>query len=103
VDGEDGALVVVRAGELELQLQARQLLLQAGEEALDLVLSLGGLALGDQLAPGGQLLGVGAQALERVEPPLEAAALLQDGSALRGIVPEARVLDLVVDLGEAPL
>jgi hypothetical protein len=63
VDGEDGALVVVGAGELELQLEAGELGFEAGQEALDILV---GLALGEQLAPGGELVGVGAQALQGV-------------------------------------
>jgi len=100
VDGHDGVLVVVGTGELELQLQRGELARQAVEEALDLGVAL---ALRQELAPGGQLVGVGAQALQGFEAALQAAPLLQDGGALRAVVPEAGVFQLVVDLGQAPL
>jgi hypothetical protein len=97
VDGDDGVLVVVRAGELELQLQLVELGGQAGEERLEVGV---GLALGEELAPGGQLLGVGAQAFERLQAALQPPPLLENGRALRRVVPEFSVFELVVDLGE---
>jgi len=99
VDGDDGVLVVVGAGELELQLQLVELARQAGEERLDLGV---GLPLRQQLAPGGELVGVVAQVLQGREAALQPPPFLKDGRALRRVVPEFSVFELVVDLGEPP-
>ena len=95
-------LVVVLAGELELELQAVEVARQTGEEGLDIGIGGVGPVLRQELAPGGELVGVGAQAFEGSQAALEPAALLEDGSALRGVVPELAVFELVVDLGQAP-
>jgi hypothetical protein len=67
VNDDDGVLVVVRAGELELELQLVELGGQPGEEGLDLGV---GLPLGEELPPGVELIGVGTQALERRQAAL---------------------------------
>jgi hypothetical protein len=100
VDRDDGVLVVVGAGELELQLELVELPGEAVEEALQLGVAL---ALGEERLPGLQLLGVGAQAAEGLDPPLQAAPLAEDRRALLRVVPEPGVLELVVDLLELPL
>jgi len=104
MDGDDGVLVVVRAGELELELELVELAGEALEEAVDLGIAVERRrVIREELAPGLQLLGVGAQALERLDPALQTAALAQDRRALLGVVPEAGVLELVVDLRQLPL
>jgi len=104
MDGDDGVLVVVRAGELELELELIELAGEALEEAVDLGIAVERRrVIREELAPGLQLLGVGAQALERLDPALQAAPLAQDRRALLGVVPEAGVLELVVDLRQLPL
>jgi hypothetical protein len=97
VDDDDGVLVVVGAGELEGKLQLFELGRQATEERLDLRIDL---PLRQELPPGGQLLGVRAQPRERLQAALQAPPLLEDRGALRRVVPEFFVFELVVDLGE---
>jgi len=58
VDGDDGVLVVVGIGELEGQLELVELVRQAGQEDVEFgVLE----PFVEELAPGGELLGIGAQ------------------------------------------
>jgi hypothetical protein len=102
MDGDDGVLVVVRTGELELELELVELAGEPRQEALDLGVA-GEPFIGEELAPGLELLGVGAQPLERRDPALEAPPLAQDRGALLRVVPEAGVLELVVDLRQLPL
>jgi hypothetical protein len=56
MDGEDGALLVVGAGELELQLELVELAFEALQKAVEIRIRA---AFGQQLAPGVELLGVG--------------------------------------------
>ena len=98
MDEHERRLVVVLAGQLELELELFELARHAVGETDDVVAAV--LALGEQLVPGGELLAVAGQAPERLLPPLELAAPLQHRLALLGIVPEAGRLDRGVDLGE---
>src|SRR6185503_15240377 len=91
-------LVVVLAGELQLQLELLELALHAVGEGRRVLAAV--LALGEQLVPGLQLLAVGEEAAQRLLPALELAAALQDRLALLGVLPEAGGLDRGVDLGE---
>src|SRR5262249_17245233 len=100
VDRDDGVLLVVRAGELELELELLEVVAETLQEALELGVAF---AFGEELAPGRELLGVGAQAPERLDAALHAAALAEDRRALLGVVPEAGVFELVVDLRQLPL
>jgi len=100
MDRDDGVLVVVRSGKLELELELAELATEALEEAVGLRVAL---TLGEERLPGLELLGIGAQAVEPLDAALEAAALAQDRRALLRIVPEAGVLELVVDLRQLPL
>jgi hypothetical protein len=97
VDHHDGVLVVVRARELELQLELLQVAGEALQEGVEIRVRL---ALGEELAPGLQLVRVVAELVQGFEAPFERAALLQDGSALRRVVPEPGILDLMVELGQ---
>jgi hypothetical protein len=97
MDHHDGVLVVVRPGELELEIELLQVSGEAGQEPVEVRV---GFALGEELAPGLQLLGVGAQLVQGFEALFQGAALLQDGSALGRVVPEPGVLDLMVELGQ---
>jgi hypothetical protein len=97
MDHHDGVLVVVRAGELELQLELLQVAGKAIQEGAEIRV---GLALGEELAPGFQLIRVGAELFYGFEAPFERAALLQDGSALGRVVPEPGILNLMVELGQ---
>jgi hypothetical protein len=87
VDEHQGALVVVLAGQLELQLELLELLLDAVGEVDDLGAAV--LPLGQELVPGVELLLVGQQPPQRLLAPLELAAPLEDRLALLGVVPEA--------------
>jgi hypothetical protein len=88
----------VLAGQLELQVELLELLAHPLEEAGEVGAAV--LALGEELVPHLELLLVVAQPLQRLLAALEGAALLQDGLALLGVVPEAGRLDGGVDLGE---
>jgi hypothetical protein len=87
----------VLARQLELQLQLLELALHPVGEALHVV--AGVLALGEQLGPDLELLAVAVESVQGLQALLEATALLQDRLAALGVVPEARRLDVGVELG----
>ena len=97
VDLDDGVLVVLGAGEFELELEIGQLLLETRREGEHLVVRL---TFGDQLLPGLELGGVVVEALDLLEAAFELAALLQQRRALRRLVPESRHFHLPVDVAE---
>ena len=98
MDRHQSVLVVVGARELELHLELVELCLEAAHEVGGF---LGALTLGEQLAPGDDLVGVFAQPFERLDTALEAAPLLHQWCALGAIVPKARLLHRAIDLGQA--
>jgi hypothetical protein len=101
MDRDDGVLVVVRPGKLELQLQFVELGRDAGQEALEIGVGLDGLEVGGgELLPGGELVGVGAQTADGGQAAFELAALAQQRRIAGRGVPEAGRLHLGVDLGE---
>jgi hypothetical protein len=73
---------------------------ETADEAVELRIAL---TLVQQLAPGGELVGVGAQAVQGFQAPLDLAALLHDLGVFRRVVPEPGFLHLVVDLGQLAL
>ena len=99
VDGDERVTGVVLAGE-------QALLLERGEPLLDRrqrLLQLGGdlrVLLGELDEPV-EVLGVGLELLERVEPPLRARVLGADAPGRLGLVPEARRAHLGLERADA--
>ena len=101
VDGDERVAGVVLAGEQALLLERGEPRLDRGERLLE----LGGdvrVLLGELDEPL-EVLGVGLELLERVEPPLRARVLGADAPGRLGLVPEARRAHLGLERAQALL
>ena len=99
MDRQDRAALVVGARELELELERGELRVEALGEGAHLGLDRGRVLV-VELAPGGELVGVLAQAAQDLDLLLGGAAALQDRLVLLGPRPERRVLHRAVERGE---
>jgi hypothetical protein len=102
VQRHDRVALVVGARHLELELEARELGVEAFGERPHLAFDRGGVLV-QELAPGGELLGVLAQAAQELDLLLGGAAPLQRGLALFRARPEGGVLHRAVESGELVL
>src|SRR5579863_1593873 len=100
MDCEDRVLVVIGTGELELQLEAVELVTESREKPRQVVVDN---TFGNQLAPCRKFAGVALQPGQRFEAAFESAALAQQGRVLGRALPESRALHLGVDLRQPTL
>ena len=93
---EQRVLVVVGAGELEVEFEGTQLLLEPDEVAVEIVVRQ---ALSEEFLPGGELLLVFDQPVVRLKLTFDGAPLAQYGSAPGLVLPETRTLGFLVEFG----
>ena len=98
MDRHEGVLVVVRAGELEIELEGAKTLLELVEERGKIVVRQ---TFGEKLAPGRQLLAVGDEPLVGLELALQGPALAQDRRAHGLVFPESLDRGLLVERRDA--
>ena len=98
MNGEQGAAVVVFPRELELQVERRRLAPDPVDEGTEFGVILGSQGiLSQQFEPGLDLIPVGVQPFQGLAPAFESAAAAQQRRALPRLVPEARLLHLVIE------
>jgi hypothetical protein len=101
VDGDQRIAGVVLAGEEPLLLEVGEAGLDGGDRLLELTGQVGILV--GQFGQALEVVGVGAEALERVHAALQARVLGADLAGRLGIVPEARLAHLRLERGRALL
>ena len=101
VDGEQGATVVVLARELQLQVERLGLAPNPGDELAEFLLALDRLrTLGKQFEPSLDFVAVRVQPVDGRLPPFQRPPAPQQGRAPPAIVPEPRLLHLMIERGE---